>query len=88
VDKARLNFDQRSRSNTKFKTMSLGQHFKILGNHPSAAIVDLADPGSQSDVPTKNPRPLPAPGLFFRGFIIGVVIMTPIWLVVIWAILR
>jgi hypothetical protein len=68
--------------------MGRGQHLKISGNHPSAAIVDLADPGSQSDVPTYTPRPLPAPGLFFRGFIVGVVIMTPIWLVVIWAILR
>jgi hypothetical protein len=68
--------------------MGRGQHIKILGNPPSAAIVDLADPGSQSDVPTKKPRPLPAPGLFFRGVIIGVVIVTPIWLVVIWAILR
>jgi hypothetical protein len=68
--------------------MGIGQHFKVLGNHPSAAIVDLADPGSKTDVPAKSSRPLPARGLFFRGFIIGAVIMTPIWLLVIWAILH
>jgi hypothetical protein len=68
--------------------MKHGQHFRILSNPPSVASIDLADPGSRSDGSTEKPRPLPPPGLFFRGFIIGVAILSPIWLVVIWAILH